>query len=53
MSYIRPVKQVELVKWLQDKGFADETGFIGNAEAETLAAALIDKFDLIAEFWTT
>lgn len=52
MSYIRPIKQAELVKWLLDRGYAEEQPGYGHVDAEELAAALIAQFDLIDEFRT-
>jgi len=49
MSYVRPIKQAELVKWLLDRGFAEEKSGYGHVSADELAAALIEAFDLVAE----
>lgn len=47
--YIRPVKQVELVKWLLANGFAEEEPGFGHVDAETLAEALRARFDVLTE----
>jgi len=47
MSYVRPVRQQELVTWLLENGFAEEKPGYGHVDAETLAAALRERFDVI------
>jgi hypothetical protein len=47
--YIRPIKQPELVKWLLDNGFAEEESGHGHVDAETLAQALITRFDVLTQ----
>ena len=50
MSYYRPARKDELVKWLLDNGFAEEKSGYGHVSAEELAAALIDAFDVMGSF---
>lgn len=47
MSYLRPVRQSELVEWLLAKGFAEEQPGFGHVDAEELAAELIKKFEIL------
>ena len=49
MSYLRPVKQDELVAWLE----SNAVGCCGEeVSLDQLAARLIEEFDLIKEFRT-
>lgn len=52
VSYLRPITHVELVKWLLDNSFAEEREGFGHVTADTLAAALIQEFDVVGEFRT-
>lgn len=45
MSYVRPIRKEELVKWIYDHGLAE-------ADTETLAEALVAEFDIITEAHT-
>lgn len=45
--YLRPIKVEELQKWLLDKGFAEEKPGYGHVDAEELAQALINDFDVL------
>lgn len=45
MSYVRPIRVDELIKWIKDNGY-DEVS------AETLAQALVDTFDIITTSMT-
>lgn len=47
--YLRPVKLEELTNWLLTKGYAEEKPGYGHVDAETLAKALIEKFDVLIE----
>lgn len=49
MSYLRPVKLEELKTWLLEKGFAEEESGFGHVDAETLAEALMDRFEIITK----
>lgn len=49
MSYIRPIKLEELIQWLLENGFAEEKPGYGHVDAETLAQALINRFDVITK----
>lgn len=50
MSYVRPAKVEEVVKWLLENGYAEEQAGFGHADADTLANALVDKWDLVGVF---
>lgn len=45
--YLRPIRVVELEKWLLDKGFAEEKPGYGHVDAKELAEALISEFDVL------
>lgn len=47
MSYYREVRRDELVAWLLEKGYAEERPGYGHVDAETLADALIARFDVL------
>lgn len=47
MSYLRPIRQEELVAWLLYKGYAEEHAGFGHVDAEELAAELIKKFEIL------
>lgn len=48
--YLRPVRKDELVEWLKVGGFVNND--LVEVHVEALATALIQKYDLIAEFKT-
>lgn len=52
MSYVRPARKDEVVKWLLENGFAEEKPGYGHVDADELAAALVDKWDLVGYFHT-
>lgn len=47
MAYFRAMRVDELVAWLLEKGYAEETSGYGHVSAEELAAALVDAFDVL------
>lgn len=47
MSYLRPIRQEELVEWLLEKGYAEERPGFGHVDAEELAQELIRKFEIL------
>jgi hypothetical protein len=47
MSYLRPIRQEELVEWLLENNYAEELPGYGHVAAEELAAALIRKFEIL------
>lgn len=47
MSYYRPLRVEELVAWLLAKGYAEEKPGYGHVDAQTLAADLVDTFDVL------
>lgn len=47
MSYYREVRHDELVAWLLEKGFAEETTGFGHVSAADLATAILDRFDVM------
>lgn len=49
MSYYRPVRVEELVAWLLEKGYAEEEPGFGHVDAQALAEALTNKFDMLFE----
>lgn len=52
MSYVRPARKDEVVAWLLANGFAEDEPGYGHVDAETLAAALVEKWDLVGYFTT-
>lgn len=49
MSYVRPARKDEVIEWLLHN-FAEEGSEYVNVTAEELAAALIDRYDLVGFF---
>lgn len=47
--YIRNIRVDELAAWLLEKGFAEENPGFGHVDAQTLAQALTDEFDVLIE----
>jgi hypothetical protein len=52
MSYVRPARKDEVVAWLLENGFAEENSGYGHVSADELAAALVEKWDLVGYFHT-
>lgn len=44
--YLRPVRVDELISWLLENGFAEEQSGFGHVDANELARALVEKFDI-------
>lgn len=47
MSYYRPIRVDELVAWLLAKGYAEEKAGYGHVDAQELAEALTNEFDML------
>lgn len=45
--YVRPVKLEELTNWLLAKGYAEEKPGYGHVDADTLAKALTEAFEVL------